>query len=58
MPIASEEETLRFINTLWYQWGITLVKTITDEYKLNEEQVEAITNLLLRPNDWSVEVKH
>ncbi len=58
MAIASEEDTLHFINALWFQWGITLVRTIAQEYNLNEEQTEAITNLLLRPNDWIVEVNH
>ena len=57
MELATEEETLRFINGLWYSWGQRLVKDICRAYTLNSDQEEALTNVLLRPNDWKVVVK-
>ena len=57
MELATEEETRRFINGLWYSWGQRLVKDICRVYTLNSEQEEALTNILLRPNDWKVVVK-
>ena len=57
MELATEEETVRFINGLWYSWGQRLVKDISRVYKLGAEQEEALINVLLRPNDWKVVVK-
>ena len=57
MDIATEEETTRFINGLWYSWGQRLVKDICRVYKLGSEQEEALINVLLRPNDWKVIIK-
>ena len=57
MELATEEETVRFINGLWYSWGQRLVKDICRVYKLNAEQEEALINVLVRPNDWRVVVK-
>ncbi len=57
MELASETDTLRFINRMWYLWGERIVKIICVEYSLNSEQEEALINILLRPNDWSVVVQ-
>jgi hypothetical protein len=56
MQIASPEETQRFLSTLWFQWGMTLVKKISTEYSLNEQQSEALSDILLKPNDWCVDI--
>ena len=56
MKLASPETTQRFISTLWFQWGVTLVKMIAVQYSLNEQQSEALCDMLLKPNDWVVEV--
>ena len=56
MQIASPDETKRFLSTLWFQWGVTLVNMIATEYSLTEQQKEALCDMLLKPNDWVVEV--
>lgn len=56
MQIATPTETQRFLSTLWFQWGMTLVKMITTHYSLNEQQAEALSDILLKPNDWCVEI--
>jgi hypothetical protein len=56
MQIASPEETQRFLSTLWFQWGMTLVKKIATEYSLNEHQTEALSDILLKPNDWVIDI--
>ena len=57
MNLASEAETLRFLNGLWYSYGMRLVRTICQAYELNEEQTDAMEQQLLKPGDWSVQVK-
>jgi hypothetical protein len=57
MELASEADTLRFLNGLWYSWGQQIVKIICRGYKLDAEQEEAMINILLRPNDWQVRIK-
>ncbi len=56
MNIATPEETQRFLSTLWFQWGMTLVHMIAAHYSLNEQQKEALSDILLKPNDWVIEV--
>jgi hypothetical protein len=56
MQIATPEETQRFLSTLWFQWGMTLVKKIATEYSLNEPQAEALSDILLKPNDWVIDI--
>jgi hypothetical protein len=57
MNIAPPYETKRFLSTLWFQWGMTLVNMIATQYSLNEQQKEAVSDILLKPNDWIVEVE-
>jgi hypothetical protein len=57
MNIAPPDETKRFLSTLWFQWGMTLVKMISTQYSLNQQQSEALSDILLKPNDWVVEVE-
>jgi hypothetical protein len=57
-PLASEEETKRFLGALWFKWGESVIKTISDYYKLSTEQRDAICEILWRPNDWVLEVEH
>lgn len=56
MEIASEEETLRFLGALWLRWGESVLNTICSKYNLNEEQKEAVFQIILKPNDWIVKV--
>jgi hypothetical protein len=57
MDIASEQETTRFIQTLWFSYGMRLVKDICKAYNLDEEQRDALQEQLLKPNDWEVVIK-
>jgi hypothetical protein len=57
MNIATEEETLRFLNVVWIDWGTRLVRQIAAKYELDEEQADALQQVLVRPNDWLVEVE-
>jgi hypothetical protein len=56
MEIATEEETLRFLGALWIRWGESVLNTICTKYKLNEEQKDAVFQIILKPNDWTVNV--
>jgi hypothetical protein len=56
MEIASEEETLRFLSALWIRWGESVLNTLCANYELNEEQREAVLQIILKPNDWLVKV--
>jgi hypothetical protein len=51
---ATEAETLRFLEGLWFRHGQAIVRRIMDVYKLSEDQREALEEILLRPNDWAV----
>jgi hypothetical protein len=56
MELASEEETKRFLGSLWFRWGDMLLNHICNQYDLSEEQREAVVQILSRPNDWIVEI--
>jgi hypothetical protein len=57
MELASEQDTIRFIQTLWFSYGMRLVKDICKAYNLDEEQRDALQEQLLKPNDWDVIIK-
>ena len=56
MELASEIVTHRFLEGLMFRHGQVIVKLIIKEYGLNPEQAEALEDVLLKPNDWSVKV--
>jgi hypothetical protein len=56
METATEEVTLRFLEGLWFRHGQKIIKTIVQHYKLTSEQEEALEEVLLKPNDWTVEI--
>jgi hypothetical protein len=56
MLIATEGDTLRFLESLWFRQGQIIVNRIVEIYKLNEDQREALEEILLRPNDWIVTI--
>jgi hypothetical protein len=58
MELASEADTQRFLQTVWYSWGARLVREIAKAYNLSAEQQEALETVLLKPNDWQLEVLH
>ena len=57
VSIASEQDTVRFLEALWYSFGVRLVRSICKAYDLNEEQTEAMEQQLLKPGDWSLHIK-
>jgi hypothetical protein len=56
MELASEADTQRFLQTLWYSWGTRIIREIATAYNLSPEQTEALETVLLKPNDWQVEI--
>jgi hypothetical protein len=56
MLTATEEDTLRFVESLWFRHGQVVINRIIAIYKLNEDQREALEEILLRPNDWIVNI--
>ncbi len=57
MEIASEADTKRFLQTLWYSWGYRIVKEIAKAYALSDAQREALEHVLLKPNDWQLDIE-
>lgn len=57
MELATEKETKRFLNGLFYAWGQRIIKLISKSYNLKEDQQEALELILLKPNNWQVQVK-
>ena len=57
IPLASEEETNQFLQKLWFDFGLRLVRSIAAAYNLNEAQSEALQDVLLKPNSWDIQVK-
>jgi len=56
MELASETVTHRFLEGLMFRHGQAIVKLIIKTYGLNSEQAEALEEVLLKPNDWSIKV--
>lgn len=57
IPLATEEETNLFLQKLWFDFGLRLVRSIATAYSLNESQSEALQEVLLKPNSWDVRIK-
>jgi hypothetical protein len=57
MELATEEETKRFLGTIFYAWGQRLIKIISTKYKLQEDQRDALEMILLKPNNWQLHIK-
>ncbi len=57
VPLATEEETNKFLQKLWFDFGLRLVRSIATAYNLNEYQSEALQDVLLKPNSWDIRIK-
>jgi hypothetical protein len=57
MELASEADTKRFLQTIWYSWGTRIVREIAKAYNLSPEQTEALETVLLKPNDWQLQIQ-
>ena len=54
---VTHEEAKRFLEGLWYRWADALLKRAGKLYSLNTEQQTALESVLLKPNDWILDVK-
>lgn len=54
LALATEDETLQFLNGLWYSWACRIVRIICEVQGLDAEQTDALQTILLRGNDFSV----
>jgi hypothetical protein len=54
LALATEDETLSFLNALWYSWACRVVGIICEVQGLDTEQANALQTILLRVNDFSV----
>ena len=57
MELATKADTERFLGGLFYAWGQRIIQLISKKYALDTEQKEALELILLKPNDWKVQVK-
>ena len=53
---VTEEDTLKYLERLWLQWGASLIDKISSEYEIPEEIRSVLYQKFLRPNDWNVNV--
>lgn len=51
---ATEEDTLRFLNTLWYMVATRIVNKVIEVTDLDEERRDALRVAALRPMDFRV----
>jgi len=42
---------------LWFSIAETIFKRVCDATELNEEQIEALREVALRPNDFQIEIQ-
>jgi hypothetical protein len=57
MELATEKETLGFLNSLFFRWGQHILGILSTSYELSDEQREALEEILLKRNDWQVVIK-
>ena len=51
---ATEEDTMRFLNTLWYNVAMRIVNKVIEVTDLDEERRDALKVAALRPMDFKV----
>jgi len=57
MELATEKETIRFLTMLYFLWGQQIVHLLSKDYGLTEEQQNALEEVVLNPNDWTVSIQ-
>ncbi len=50
----TEEDTMRFLNTLWYNVAMRIVNKVIEVTDLDEERRDALKVAALRPMDFKV----
>ena len=57
MELASEEVTVQFLKRLFFLWGQKILWIVCKEYRLTDDQYEALEELFLQPHTWQVELR-
>ena len=52
-----ESIAINIVYELWFAVAETIFKRVCDATQLNEEQIEALRAVALRPNDFQVEIE-
>lgn len=52
-----ENIALNILYELWFSVAETIFKRVCDVTELNQEQIEALKSVALRPNDFQVEIE-
>ena len=53
---VSQEYTIKFIESLWFELGAKIIDTICSEYSISEDIRLELYRQYLRPNDWQLHV--
>ncbi len=51
---VSPDAAVRFLEKLWYSWGVAIIDRFGEEFDLDEARKAELVRLYLRPNDWQV----
>jgi len=54
MNDITTEQTIKFIEKLWYQWGVSLIEEICSQYEIPDDIQQQLFRLYLRQNDWNL----
>jgi hypothetical protein len=54
MDDITTDQTIQFIEKLWYQWGVSLIEKICSEYEIPDDVRQQLFRLYLRQNDWNL----
>lgn len=57
METVTDDETIRFLSGIFYRYGMQLFHRLCELYPLNDEQKEAIQEILFSPGDWQVSIQ-
>ncbi len=57
MESVYEEEAINFIQSVWYSLAERIFNQIIEITELDKEREQALRSVVLRPNDFGVEIK-
>ena len=53
---VSTEYTKTFLESMWFQYGASIIDKICSEYEISEEIKMVLYQKYLRPNDWQLQI--
>ena len=56
IPPTTEDDALRFLNNYWFKLAETIFKKVVEVCELNQEQIDSLKGIALKPMDFSVEL--